>query len=429
MLNWPFFISNGWLPYRDFTMVHTPLQVLILTGFYNLVGFSTASLHLFGTILLLLTDFMVMLIIFKLSKSSLFALIGGLIFSFLAIAFEGNHVWFDSFLTPLFLIIFYLEYRFLQTCRKRFIFLAGIFSGLALLTKQTALYGLMSFIFIPGFLVYKGQRVKKIASVIFLYLLPVMIIGLTFIFQMIKLGVFFDFWKWGVQFIFVLLQVKGENLTPDVYFPQFREVAKLTIPITIVGLLLLKRHNRRIGLAVCWMFFSSLIIFPRFGFFHLQSSIAFFVLASVVEVASLKSKYLWTMIIIIAAIFPGISIFRRHLETGQSFLENETIEVSGWITQNFTDRSIYLLNSPQSVYFLTKKLPGIRPWVDQLSWNMAFHGENYIKSFRKTPPDLIIFQPYKPFDYQPKEVVKFVKENYRPIKSFPSGITILQKDD
>src|SRR3990167_10635934 len=56
ILAWPYFILKGWLPYRDFAMVHTPLLVLDLALFSKIFGIGAMQLKIYAWALIVLTD-------------------------------------------------------------------------------------------------------------------------------------------------------------------------------------------------------------------------------------------------------------------------------------------------------------------------------------------------------------------------------------
>src|SRR3972149_2607064 len=77
MLAWPFFILKGWLPYRDFAMVHTPLLVLDLALFNKIFGMGAIQLKIYGWVLIALTDLTLFYVAKKLwnLKSALLSLL------------------------------------------------------------------------------------------------------------------------------------------------------------------------------------------------------------------------------------------------------------------------------------------------------------------------------------------------------------------
>ena len=66
MLAWPFFILKGWLPYKDFAMVHTPLLVLDLALFNKIFGVGAAQLKIYSWVLILFTDLTLFYVVKKL---------------------------------------------------------------------------------------------------------------------------------------------------------------------------------------------------------------------------------------------------------------------------------------------------------------------------------------------------------------------------
>ncbi len=151
MLAWPFFILKGWLPYKDFAMVHTPLLVLDIALFNKIFGLGAVQLKIYGWILIALTDLTLFYVAKKLWSAKV-ALLSLLFFIPLQILYDGNGIWFDYALSIWGLLALYL------LLSKRYL-AAGVVWALAFLTKQTAVWFLFPISFVmfgKGF----GKRAK-----------------------------------------------------------------------------------------------------------------------------------------------------------------------------------------------------------------------------------------------------------------------------
>src|SRR3990167_6098660 len=76
ILAWPFFILKGWLPYKVFAMVHTPLLVLDLALFNKIFGIGATQLKIYSWVLILFTDLTLFYVVKKLwcAKTALLSL-------------------------------------------------------------------------------------------------------------------------------------------------------------------------------------------------------------------------------------------------------------------------------------------------------------------------------------------------------------------
>ena len=386
MLNWPFFISQGWLPYRDIAIVHTPFLLGLLTAFYNLFGFNSWTLHLFGSLILVFTTALIGFMTKKVSSQ--------IIFSLLVLALSGNTVWFESLLVPI-LLLLYLALK-----NNKFI-LAGVLFGLALITKQTSLY------LVPAIILTLWKP-----KTIFKFLLGVLIPLFLFIIWLITSNLTTDFWRWGIQFV-----SRSSILWPT--------IKQFTLLSGLVFIPLIFSRN----LAFVWMLFSLLFTVPRFDYFHLIPFTAFFALS--IGTAKIGKKSLAFIILFCFTIF--ILMTRSSLKRDHSFLDGNTRIVADYVNNNFPNKTIFFLNSYDQIYFLSKKLPAVKPWIPQLPWYFEFYGDKFLLDIKEAKPEIIIATPYlkKSVDglgaYKPKGVLEYLEQNYTMVYSFSEGTKVYQR--
>ena len=132
MLFWPYLLLKCWLPYRDIGIAHSPLLVVELTAFYNLLGVGILQQKIASWLVPLLTDCLLIYFFGKLFgiKKALLALAFYILFQ---VYYDGNGIWFDHALAVFSITIFY----FLE---KKNHLSVGVFWALAFLTKQTAFW-------------------------------------------------------------------------------------------------------------------------------------------------------------------------------------------------------------------------------------------------------------------------------------------------
>lgn len=435
MLNWPFILSRGWLPYRDFTIIHTPILPYVLTLFFSVFGFDTFNLHLFGTLLLSITNFAVVIFIYKLTRNKLLTILAGLLYIPLSLAFEGNTVWFESFLTPFLVAICYLQISFLTDLKLKKIALSGLLMGIVLLTKQTSMFLLPEFGLLIIYLYFqKKYSFSKLTYVTISFFAPVIILIIAFFLTLNQFHILSNFFDWAIKFSLLLpFQSSNTQLPPDLLLPSRRQTLMIFIFTILAAIVLIKKRNFTTLFLIVWFGLSILFIIPRFSYFHLLPSLPFFLALVFLGINSYKDKLRPAILLLLPIIFFGIFVMKNTFSIGQRFLNPEIIEISSWLNSNFPNATVFSLNGPDLVYFFTKKTPAVRPWVDQLPWEIEYFGDKYILAFTRTPPEIVVFRPYLkvPVDglgaHQPKEVVTYVVSHYKEIKRFPGDVRILKR--
>ncbi len=416
MLNWPFFINRGWLPYKDIIIVHTPLLPYTLIWFYNIFGFTTQSLHLFGSLLLAIMVYLVAKNVSNVTKSIETGNTVGLLFAFFAFSFSGNHVWFESFLTPFLLAIFYLQFRYLREKNPWLLFAAGLLLSLAFLTKQTTLY------IVPASLIF---LIKERRYSIFFVTPLILVFSLVFLFLTVQ-GTWPDFFHWAIRFVFFkpFLNRPTDTFT---LLPNIRQGFLLTIFFSTAFFSLWKNRQFWVLSAVIWMIFSLLFSFPRFDYFHLIPALAFFSIA--ISPLVVKQKFLVIFLVLIAAL-----IFWKNISYYHSFLDPKEITIADTINKSYSNKSLLVINGPDQLYFLTNRLPANKPWLPQLPWYFSYYGDGqFLNDIQKPSAEIVVFQPYqdKSVDglgaYHPTNLEKYLQLNYRIVKVFDDGVKLLEK--
>lgn len=184
-------INNGQFPYRDFYFFLTPLYLIKMSIFTSIFGYSVLSLRIFGLgVILLMTYFLFknFEIIFGAGIASFVTIVGIIFYQ------SGNaHITYDfiQFLTLYSLIQSYFLLKYINVSNAnnkigvRWIFLAGLFAGLAFLTKQSngAMITAFSFagLFILSLSKGKSEVIKTSSLYIAGFMVPVVVIILWLI--------------------------------------------------------------------------------------------------------------------------------------------------------------------------------------------------------------------------------------------------------
>jgi len=439
MILWPYFILKGLLPYRDIAMAHNPLLIFDLAIFYKIFGISLFNLKIYTWVLILLTDLLIYWVAKKITKREKVALLSLAFYVLWQPFFEGNGVWFDLVLAPLALLIFYFLWN------KEF-FWSGIFSGLAVLVKQTAFWFILPIGFTFWFL--KNLKFKSIKKFLTGLTVPLVI----FLVYLIKVGIFQDFYFWAIQFgIGYLPHAPGQF-----QLPTLKQFLALGVPyafiIPAIWFLIKKvkiQEKGQILILLVWCFFASLGIFPRWGYLHFQPFLPFLAIISGILISYFRAcektsfayinisykRLYWAaylVLIILGTIYLQVRFYRLNWQKADRFFEEETLEAAVWLKENtYPGEKIFILNSWDHLYALTNTLPANSPWVPTLPWYMEYPGiqEEIVADLEKEKPKLVVFEPYREKglgSYRPEKIDKFLRENYLNTKIIAGRFWILE---
>jgi len=439
MILWPYFILKGLLPYRDIAMAHNPLLIFDLAIFYKIFGISLFNLKIYTWVLILLTDLLIYWVAKKITKREKVALLSLAFYVLWQPFFEGNGVWFDLVLAPLALLIFYFLWN------KEF-FWSGIFSGLAVLVKQTAFWFILPIGFTFWFL--KNLKFKSIKKFLTGLTVPLVI----FLVYLIKVGIFQDFYFWAIRFgIGYLPRAPGQF-----QLPTLKQFLALGVPyafiIPAIWFLIKKvkiQEKGQILILLVWCFFASLGIFPRWGYLHFQPFLPFLAIISGILISYFRAcektsfayinisykRLYWAaylVLIILGTIYLQVRFYRLNWQKADRFFEEETLEAAVWLKENtYPGEKIFILNSWDHLYALTNTLPANSPWVPTLPWYMEYPGiqEEIVADLEKEKPKLVVFEPYREKglgSYRPEKIDKFLRENYLNTKIIAGRFWILE---
>lgn len=413
MTLWPYLITKGWLPYKDIAIAHTPLMLMPLALIYKIFGVGIIQLKIFTWILILGINVLVFLIakILWNTKTALFVLMSNGLW---LVFYDGNGLWFDLFMG----VLAFVSYYCIQ--KKKYLW-AGIFWGLAFISKQTAVWFL-----IPIGIKVISERwtvnsVKK-------FIIGAMLTIISFLLILWSLGIFPSFIDWAVQFgIFILPKAQGQIQLPDL-----KNLIVSIYPFLIFIPLFLKTGRKNINLLI-WAIAGCLGAYPRFEYFHFQPALPFLAIASGLVFSDFKNKgkliKLFIPIYLIGSIYLFAGFFMRNFREGVRFYEKDVENISQYVKShtNSSD-TIFVMNWWDNIYAFSDRLPATRPWVPQLSWYMETSGiqEKLVNDLAISKPKLILINPYSQVglsSYVPKKVYDYVISNYQ-IKEKIDGIYV-----
>lgn len=430
MLNWPYFIARGLLPYRDFLMIHTPVLPYLLALIYETFGFRTLTLRFFGAALLGTGSFLVTVVVYQRTRRISWAFLAGLLSGYLALAFGSNHVWFESLLALELLGLYYCLISHWQEQRAWKMVLAGAIFGVAVLTKQTALYILpLPLVYLLLFYKQDGNLWKTVKTIT-LFGVPIVFLIAVFLTWLWGQGILANFWEWGVKFVF-LKPFLGKATESFVLLPNTRQTFLLGVLFLAGGFVAVKTRSIALRLVLWGSLFALFFALPRFDYFHLIPA-GYLLVIGVVLFLSERKGYA-NILLFLTMVATTTAIFLKNLSYSHTFLEKPIMEASVYLSKNYSGQSLFVLNGPDQLYFLTGKLPAVLPWVPQLPWYLDYYGDKFSRDFRVNLPDVIVFQPYleKPIDglgaYRPKKVVEYFFANYQKVKEFTGGVSIWRR--
>lgn len=247
---WPYLIDHGYQVYKDIAFEKFPGLLFILVPWFRLFGNSLFSLQLLTWIIILITDFILYFTAFNLSKSRFKSALILIINTLLMSAFEGNGLWFDLVLAPLFLLLFHFS-------QYRKMYPLGILFTIAVLVKQNAIISL-----IPLWFTFKSNSNPKNLSFIKGLLslaIPLLLIALS---QNLLPSIF----KWSVEFLPLLNSMSFQKPTP----------VQLLVIVSILIVFISNFRSQR--LISIWGITCLFFLYPRSEYFHLQPVIPFLAL-------------------------------------------------------------------------------------------------------------------------------------------------------
>ena len=419
MLLWPYLITKGWLPYKDFAMVHSPNLVALLSVFSSVFGVGVLQLKIFTWIVIIATDLILYYILSKVwrgqNKKILFTLV---VFCILQVFYDGNGLWFEVAMTPVAILLFYL------TSKKRY-FMSGVIWVVLLFTKQTAIWFLLPIAL--SFAHPNKVRTKDIRSFMYGSLFS----GFCFFVLIWAVGILPDFYKWAVEFgVFVLPKSQGQIQLPS---PR-----SLLVSLFVYGVFvpLVLRNAKKYLWILTWAVAGALGAYPRFEYFHFQPAIPFLsmAIADFVYGLSKKTKYESIFLVLSAStLFLLVASFAiRNVGEGVRFYENDVVTISDYLkTKTTSTEKIFVINYWDSIYALADREPAVDFWVPQLPWYMEMQGiqDKMVDSLKENEPNVIVIKPYTKSglsSYIPDKIYSYIIQNYIYKESL-SGLDLYYK--
>lgn len=408
MLSYPYLRNNGYLLYKDMIHPYPPVLTMALSIVYKMFGYKLIVLKVFTWLIILVNDVLIFWIVKKITKKNIFALASLFLYVFVQPFLEGNQLWFDLAVVP------FVLWGILLLLNKKYL-LSGLFLGVAILTKQTT--GL--FLILWGALLLTKER--KLKPAVNLIVGPAILFAILLI-RLVTENAVLGFFNWTLIYPFVWWNK----------FPGYVQMVLTRKEMAIIGLLLvplillvvkLKRNflkDNNLIILVSSILVSSILVYPRFSFFHFQIALAFISIIFGLTLSRFKqSKFFYSLCalyFILVAVFvvrPGLKDWGKETR----FWGNEEEKIAGVIKDvTKKDDLVYLLGPQSGLYVLSGRLPP-KPWTDNYSWYLEIPGvqEEIIKRWEKNKPKMVFTNNveegnwYDLGTYRPQKIVNWIR--------------------
>ncbi len=281
----PWLLKRGFLMYEEVVDLHSPLMPLIVTALTPLVP---DGLHLAKLVLVVLLSFSTVLtfVVGRRTTGWLGGLGAAAFFVLWSPVFGFGKLWHESFLAPLFLLMF-LSYDAAAARRStRSCLLLGLFGGVAVLVKQQAAVVFAAFVLWHAFATWRLRRSGSnlLREVVLMGLAAIVPVAVYVAFHYAQAGSLSSLWYWTIEY--PLTSDYGSLAAQPPTIAQVRVLAAscLLLPAALFcGIDSLRKGDRtwlHIGLGLTLLATSSVAAYPRFNFFHLQVALPWLALAS-----------------------------------------------------------------------------------------------------------------------------------------------------
>lgn len=425
MFSYPYLVNNDYLIYKDFAHPYVPLLTFLLSFYYQAVGMNLQTHQFFTWGLILVNDFLIFFISYKLLKK-VFAFIPLLIYVFLQPIFEGNMLWFDIATTP-FILGFFAASLYIKEINRR-LFWMGFLIATAILIKQQAV--ILVFLLSLTILFLK-ETTKSIYFYILGFSIPIFFVFLI----LVTFNIFSDYIFWTLEFPLIWLpKFSGYS-----QMPRKRDIFFLTVLFVFPVMFLISKYLRINTFAkfiLVSISATTLMAFPRFSYFHLQPALAVLIIFYAVLLKDFKKI---AHIFLLIAVFTGVFLWKDYRPfngvTQSRFYDDDEIKLTKFIDENTTDEDkLYLMGPHSLLYSLSGTLPP-HPWIENYVWHFEIPGlqERQIEGFNREK-NLVIFKQgfasgnwYDLGVYKPLKILNYIDRNFEQVNRSEDGIEVWKR--
>jgi len=429
MLVYPWFLTKNLLYYRDIVLAYVPGAYYILYALYNVFGFSVSSERLIAYLFIGITDLFIYFVARNLTKKRLYALFALVFYVLWQPAFSGNSIWYETLLTPVYLLGYLSVVRYFRKPSVARIVFTGSVLAVASLIKQTAVWSIA----VVWLTVWLDSKDKK-AGFVHAAIAGIMPVAANlFVWGMFALsGAGREFGYWAYGFLFDLTQANSYYAQ----FPARNELAHIGpafVALAIVGFLRFRERNIR--LLILW--FAALIAagLPRWGIHRLQPALAFAAVGlgifadyfMQVKNNSRRGILILSALFVMVGTYRSIRVFvdiRDHMQP--HFFSGEYQALLDFSKNNLNNKPLFVLGNYDYLYFGLNQRPVVVPWVPMYPWNAQIPGvqDSVIRQLEMKRVPYVLYVPYHGNagyyeDYVPESLLLYVENKYEKIAPLP----------
>lgn len=404
---YPYLSNHGLKPYSQILDQHFPGFMFFPVNLDNLGMNTPGSARLWSIALVIIIHLMLFLIGKIVLKSDRKALLVNLLFLIWHPFFEGWVLWIDSFLPLLLLPAFYALFR-------KKIFITGILLGLSIVFKQTAI-PLSVLVFIYIFLTTRSL------NIIFRFLLGIFIPISLMVLYFVSIGVFGDFWYWTVIFNLTTYAQSGTKAPPSIGF-----ITRILFVYATSILAFMNKEKKTVYILFIFLAGSLVGAFERGDFVHLQPSLPFVCLATIMGLNAVWKKRPAMLIIavyLLVAVWWLNIFYKGHLGEKVLLFDAQTEKIAAKV-KNYTRPSekIFVFGAVPQLYQMSGTLPAGDIFVFQFPWFLKVSQNRILKGIIKDKPEIIvsdrtaIIEGAKIIDFA-VDIDQYISRNYQKIDS------------
>ena len=434
----PWLMQQNYLLYKNIADEHAPLMYFLLLAAQPLASNSLEAAKL---TLVLLIGAIAVLTFWAGWKNGgwLSGTFSVLFFVMWTPVFGYSKLWHETFLAPLYIMLVALWHTLMPfRTNGRLFFVTGLILGVALLIKQHALLVILVIILWHSLTSRYAHRPTRylLWEIAFLLCGTSLPVGAFTIYYWLQTGTLKEFVFWVVIFNFINHYTRLASLWPSVDHIRLLAPAYLLLPPFVANLLNQERQDIRrtqeeLGLVL--LVSSSLMIYPRFGFFHLQTSLPILAWLSGTTLAKIfyegsKSKsslYLIRGLVcslpLLWLLYAGIPPVYHALRSSQPrkiYEYSDLVPLANEIRQRIGPADcIYVLPDDEAtanLYYLTQCKPPELWAPTSYPWFMIDTVKSQIVSaLEKAAPGWIVYFPGRwGIEHHGQELLNYVQENY-----------------
>lgn len=435
----PWLMHQGYVLYKDIADEHAPLMYLVLSAVQPLASDNLEAAKL---TLVVLINASTLLTFWAGKKSGHWpaGILSSLFFALWSPLFGYGKLWHETFLAPFYILILILWRvpNHSQTGCRFFYSLIGLLLGTALLIKQHALavaLGIILWLFFNNRPIRRSARhlLSEIAFLLLGISLPASILAAYY---WLKLKALNDLVFWLITFNFINRYIHIASLWPSIEQIKLLVPAYLLVPPFVVSILGQGRkrdiHIVRSEIGLVLFVTSSLTVYPRFGFFHLQASLpvlawlsgttlARFIKTRDGEESTRLLKGMFCSLLLLWAIQASIPLFHA-LSSSQNrkiYEYSNLVSLAHQIRQHIgSEGCIYVLPDDEAtanLYYLTQCLPPELWAPTSYPWFMIEAVKpKIVSALEKASPEWVVYFPSRwGIEQHGQELLNYVQAHYQ----------------